>query len=232
MKKISFFALFLIAHISLFAQYDGPVAPNYKEIEKNIANSASGLLYQNLMDKYLAGDSTMSINEQRHLYYGYVFNDNYNPVDETDYNSKLGSVLRKQHLSNDDFIEIAKYANLLLDQDPFNMRALNAQLIVFAQTNDVASYRKTAVKRNIVERAIVSSGDGMSKKNAYYVIKVAHEYDILGFLGYKYGGSEQLEKGGKCNSLTVAKNPFGVEKVYFDISPVLRYASKKGKQKI
>lgn len=232
MKKLSLILLLIISSFSLSAQYDGPFAPNYKEIETNIKSSNSEYFYNNLMERYLSGDTTLTIYQQRHLYYGYVFHENYNPVDNSEYNQLLSDVLSKQHLSNEDFTNIEKYAGRLLQEDPFNMRALNAQLLVYAQRDEAAPYRSVATKRNIIERAITSSGDGMSKKSSYYVIRVAHEYDILGFLGYKYGGSEKIEKGCKCNSLTVKQNPFGVEKIYFDISPVLKYANRKGKQKL
>lgn len=232
MKKLTLFAVCTILYLSAFAQYDGPEAPNYKEINKNIQEETSHFFYQNLMNRYLSGDSTMTVDEQRHLYFGYVFQSDYDPTDNSEYNSRLSGVLNRQHFSGQDLKDISTYANMLLQEDPFNMRALNALLLVFAQEDDVQSYKKTAVKRNVVERAIVSSGDGMSKKTAYHVIKVAHEYDILGFLGFKYGGSEKIEKGCKCNSLTLGKNPFGVERLYFDISPVLNFASKKGSRKI
>ena len=232
MKKLLSLTFCLIFYAAVFAQYDGPEAPNYKEIEKNIRDSSSAFYYEDLMKRYLSGDSTMNIDQHRHLYFGYIFQPDYNPVDDSKYNSMLSGVLNKQHFSEQDLNNITTYAQALLAEDPFNMRALNALLLVFAQKDEVKSYKSTVVKRNIVERAIVSSGDGMSKKTAYYVIKVAHEYDILGFLGFSYGGSEKIEKGCKCNSLTLGKNPFEVDKLYFEISPVFNFASQKGRGKI
>lgn len=232
MRKIYLLLILIVSHHIAFAQYEGPSAPNYRQIKKEITNSESPMFYDTLFARYEQGDSTMTIEEQRHLYYGFVFHAEYNPIDDTDYNSMISAIINKGYFQQGDTEKIKKYAGLLLEADPFNMRALNALLLVFSEENDSGAYLKTAVKRNIVERAIVSSGDGISKKTRYYVIKLAHEYDILPFLGYKYGGSERLEKRCKCNSIKLRQNHFDIERLYFDISPVLKFASKKGESVI
>lgn len=232
MKKLTIIILLAVCSTSIFAQYDEPTAPNYKEIEKNTKNSASNFHYAKLMERYQLGDSTLSIDEKRHLYYGYVFQPNYNPADTSRYNANMVNVLNKQHFSNQDYDMVLQYADALLQEDPFNLRALNAKLLVYAQKNNVEAYKKTAQKRNVVQQAIVSSGDGMSKKTPFYVIKVAHEYDILGFMGFQFGGQDKIEKNCNCNSLTLAANRFGVDKIYFNIAPVLNSVSKKGSGKI
>jgi hypothetical protein len=184
------------------------------------------------MERYRMGDSTMTIDEKRHLYFGYVFQPSYNPADTSQYNTRMATVLNKQYFSDQDYEEVLQYAEALLKEDPFNMRALNAKLLVFAQKNNVEAYRRTAKQRNIVQQAIISTGDGMSKSTPYYVIKVSHEYDLLGFLGFKFGGEDKIERNCNCNSLTLAPNRFGVDKLYFDISPTFEYIKRKGSGKI
>lgn len=228
MKKLAIITLLTVCTAAVFAQYEGPTAPDYKDIERNIKNSASNLNYPDLMTRYELGDSTMTIEEQRHLYYGYVFQPSYNPADTSQYNQKMATALNKQHFSDRDYDEILSHADALLAEDPFNLRALNAKLLVYAQKNNVEVYKKIAQQRNIIQRAIVSSGDGISKTTPYYVIKVSHEYDILGFLGFRFGGQDKIERNCNCNSLSLAPNRFGVEKLYFNIIPTLDYARKKG----
>ena len=144
----------------------------------------------------------------------------------------MATVLNKQHFSNQDYDDILQFADALLTDDPFNMRALSAKLLVYAQKNNVDAYKKTAQKGTSCSEAIVSSGDGMSKSTPYYVIKVSHEYDLLGFLGFRFGGQDKIEKNCNCNSLTLAPNRFGVDKLYFNISPTFDYVKRKGSGKI
>lgn len=232
MKKISILLLFVFIGLATFAQDSDFQAPNYSEIEKNIQNESSNLHYPKLMARYFAGDSTLTSIEQRHLYYGYVFQPNYQPADTSQYNAKMADLLSKQSFVADDYKTILQYADALLLEDPFNLRALNAKLLVFAQNNDVESYKKVSQQRKNVQLAIVNSGDGMSKSTPYYVIKVAHEYDLLGFLGFQFGGVDKIEKKCQCNYLTLATNKFGIDKMYFDITPVLNYVRKHGSGKI
>ena len=68
----------------------------------------------------------------------------------------------------------------------------------------------------------------MSDKTAFHVIKVAHEYDLLPFLGYTFGGEDRMMRNRKVNYLTLSTNHFGVERVYFNISPVVDHVSSRG----
>ncbi len=232
MKKLFILLIFAITGLMAFAQNPNNKVPAYNEIENNIKVSSSNFYYPNLMERYNLGDSTFTPDEKRHLYFGYVFQPGYNPADTSQYNNKMAELLNRQSFSERDYNTILEYADALLQEDPFNLRALNAKLLVYAQKNNVDAYKRTAQKRRIVQQAITSTGDGMTKETPYHVIKVAHEYDLLGFLGFKFGGADKIEKNCNCNSLTLANNRFGVDKIYFDIFPVLEYARKHGKGKI
>lgn len=228
MKKLVMIFAIAAFGIAAYAQDAFFSAPNYTEIEKNIKNSNSSYYYPNLMERYMKGDSTITPEEGRHLYFGYVYQPTYVPSDTSSYNNQLAQVLSKPSFSTSDYNNILQYADALLLEDPFNLRALNAKLLVFAQQNNVSEYKSVAQKRKIVQDAIVSTGDGMSDKTPFYVIKVAHEYDILPFLGYKFGGEDKIVKNKKVNYLSLGKNRFEVERVYFDISPIINYVSAHG----
>ena len=67
---------------------------------------------------------------------------------------------------------------------------------------------------------IISSGDGLTKENPFYVIDAAHCYDLLALLGYKYEGNEKPIE----NSLHVKikENDKKIEGFYFDLTPNLK----------
>ena len=72
--------LFILLSFASFAQDWEFERPDYKKIETNIKNDKSNLLYDLLMAKFQEGDSTMSLEEKRHLYYGYTFQKNITPI--------------------------------------------------------------------------------------------------------------------------------------------------------
>ena len=228
MQKI-LFILALSATVIFQAQsQDFFRAPDFSQIEQNVKEQASSYYYPSLMNKYQSGTTQMTPEEGRHLYFGYVYQPGYVPTDTSEYNSKLAAILSKQSLVPEDYVNILQYADALLLEDPFNLRALNAKLLVYAQDNNAEEYKKVALKRRIVQDAIVGTGDGMSEKTPFYVIKVAHEYDILPFLGFNYGGEDKILKGNKINYLSLGENRFGVERVYFNISPIVDHLSVHG----
>ncbi|MDD2938358.1 MAG: DUF4919 domain-containing protein [Proteiniphilum sp.] len=228
MQKI-LFILALSATVIFQAQsQDFFRAPDFAQIERNVKAEASSYYYPNLMRKYQSGTTQMTPEEGRHLYFGYVYQPGYVPTDTSEYNSKLAAILSKQSLVPEDYVNILQYADALLLEDPFNLRALNAKLLVYAQDNNTEEYKKVALRRRIVQDAIVGTGDGMSEKTPFYVIKVAHEYDILPFLGYNFGGEDKILKGNKVNYLSLGENRFGVERVYFNISTIVDHLSVHG----
>ena len=203
-------------------------APDYTQIERNVKEPASPYYYPKLMEKYIAGDEKMTLEEGRHLYFGFIYQPQYTPVDTSSYNKNLAEVLSKKSFIQSDYTNILQYSDALLLEDPFNLRALNAKLLVYAQQNNTEEYKKVAQQRRIVQNAIAGTGDGMSDKTPFYVIKVAHEYDILPFLGYNFGGEDKILRTQKVNYLTLGENRFGVERVYFNISPVIDHISVRG----
>jgi len=229
MQKL-LFLITLIASVALSAAAQDEFfrAPDLAQIERNVKSESSSYYYPNLMKKYQSGTVNMTPEEGRHLYFGYVHQPGYTPADTSAYNSKLAEVLSKNSFSEEDYTNILQYADALLQEDPFNLRALNAKLLIYAQQDNTEEYKKVAQQRRIVQNAIVGTGDGMSEKTPFYVIKMSHEYDILPFLGYNFGGEDKILRDRKVNYLSVGKNRFDVERVYFNITPVIDYLSKHG----
>lgn len=229
MQKLLFsFILIACVAFSAYAQEEFFSAPDYAQIERNIKEPTSSYYYPKLMERYMAGDEKMTLEEGRHLYFGFIYQPQYMPTDTSSYNNKLVQVLSRNLFTPNDYKDILEYSNALLLEDPFNLRALNAKLLVYAQENNTSAYKKVAQQRHIVQNAIAGTGDGMSDKTPFYVIKVAHEYDILPFFGYNFGGGDKILSTKKVNYLTLANNRFGVDKVYFNIAPVIDHVNSRG----
>ncbi len=227
-RYVIIFAIFSCIILSVQAQENFFDAPDFRQIERNIKEPTSSFYYPNLMKKYMNGDNKITRDESRHLYFGYVYQQSYEPTDTSSYNNLLAKTLAKGVFTSADYNDILQYSSALLLKDPFNLRALNAKLLVYAQQDDSEEYKKVAQQRKVVQDAIVSTGDGMSDATPFYVIKVSHEYDILPFLGYTYGGVDKIIKNKKVNYLSLGENRFGVDRVYFNISPVIDYISSHG----
>ena len=71
----------------------------------------------------------------------------------------------------------------------------------------------------IIVDVLLSSGDGLTKKTAFYVIYVSHEYDLLKVLGFDYGGEQTLTE--HYDYLLLGDNSKNIKGLYFDVSPCL-----------
>lgn len=209
----------LLLQVLTYAQDWEIEKPNYKKIEKNIKKKKSNLFYDSLMDRYLKSDSTMTLEEKRHLYYGFIYEDNYSPYGFSDYRDSLRTVYKKPKLETSDWYKIAEFSDSILVEDPFNMDAMNYQLNAFKQLGNSKSFDNTMMKISILVDALISSGNGTSKEKAFYVISTSHEYTLLDVFGFDFGGSQSLIE--HYDYLEVGKNDVGIEGLYFDVTPCL-----------
>lgn len=218
---ITIFTLFSIIG---FAQKQKFENPDYKKIEKAIKDSDSNLFYEKLYTRFLDSDSTFTNQEKAHLYYGFIFNESYSPYGKSVYRDSLKTIIKKETLDDADFESIVKYSNLALKENPFDIRTLNYKIYSLNKLEQYEEYNRTITQARTIVDAILYSGDGLTKKTAYYVIFVDHEYDILNILGHQFGGEQKLID--KFDYLKVSPNEQNIKGFYFDISPSLNYLKK------
>ncbi|WP_162051865.1 DUF4919 domain-containing protein [Pontibacter pamirensis] len=224
MKQALVILFTLLSMLSGYAQSFYFEKPDYKKIEKAIKVEGSNYYYSALMERYNRADTTMTLDEKRHLYYGYSFQPKYSPYDSPDFADSLRAVLQKDQHSDADLKRILKYGDLLLADNPFDLRAINYQLYALEKLEKQEAFRKRLNQMNITIEALLSSGDGLKKESAFYVIYTTHEYDLLNILGFQFGGQQSLIE--HYDYLKVAENPSQVEGMYFDVSPCLNSLNK------
>jgi hypothetical protein len=222
MKKILLFVLF-INWIHLYSQETKIEAPDYKKIESEIKEKTSEFYYPKLVDKFNAADTTMTLKEKRHLYYGFTFQKKYSPYSISKQSEKLRPLIAKEKLSNKDYEEIIKLSDLILNDNPFDLRTLNYKTHCLKQLNKETELEKVIIKMNIIMDALMSSGDGISKETAFYVINTSNEYDLLNMLGFSFGGEQSLIE--HYDYLKLDENQYNIPGFYFDVSPSLNYLS-------
>lgn len=224
MKNIAFFLFGLFISTFTYGQNWDFKKPNYKEIEKNIKKKGSNQYYPLLMERYKLADSTLTLEEKRHLYYGYSFQSTYSPYGNSDYTDSINTILEKDHLSDSDLEKIVAYGDSILLTNPFDLRTINYQLYAFEQQLENKKFDAKIQQMKIILDALMSSGDGTSKKDAFYVIYTTHEYDLLEYLGFEFGGSQSLIE--HYDYLKVVENDAEIDGLYFDVSPCLNSLSK------
>ncbi len=187
MKKI--FAIILVA-IGLFVtaapKHEIKVErPDMNEIRREVTDPASKYYYPKLMDRYLANETVMQLPEYRRLYLGYVFQEDYNPYRHSEFYKRIEPLYYKDQHTRAELDTIIKYAELSLDDNPFDLRQLNFLIYALRKRGKVNRAAIWQYRMNHLLEAILSTGTGLDPENAWVVINPEHEYNIINFMGEK-----------------------------------------------
>lgn len=214
-KKILFLLLSILSMASVYAQEMD--APDYKLIRTQIQNAKGPNYYPTLMRRYMANDTTLSMEQYRALYYGFSLQEDYVPyMMEKKQLFEIRKSLNNSKGSPKLCPEAIQVSQAVLDDNPFDLLAISTISFAYLQLRDTVSYQLWNAKQNALLDAIISSGDGETQETAIHVIDIEHEYEVLSRMGLK------VDKDSLCNNkieyLRVKDNAEDIPGLYFDFS--------------
>lgn len=216
-KNLLISILILFSSTFIFAQKLEFSAPEYKEIEKNIKDENSPYFYQRLLDRVEAWDTTLTTEHYRHLYFGQVFMDNYNPY-STDSDEALSKYYQSESLSDKEMDEFIVLALENLKKNPVNIRVINFLSYIYHLKGNEEMAMNVAMRFHGTFSAIMSSGDGKTCETAYHVLYISHEYVFLNVFEFQMESQSLInDKKHNCDYLQFIKDSRGIEGIYFNI---------------
>lgn len=197
--------------------------------------------YPRLMAAYMRNDSTllndtlpsgevvrgevMTVEDYRNLYYGYVFQEDYNPFRTSIYAEKLEHLYDKKEFSREESVLIKENARDALADNIFDLRQMTFFIFALREIKKDNLARICQFRLKNLVAAILSSGQG-TQEHPWVVTSVEHEYNILNFLGYVAIEHEELE--GNIDYIKVnPKDGKSPEGFYFDASKIMEVAREK-----
>ena len=198
---------------------------DFDHIKEVTSNPDNAYYYPKLMKAYNSNDTTLSIEAWRNFYYGYTFQEDYNPFRESVYSNVVEQLYYKQPLSRADCDSIEKYAEKSLNDNMFDMNQMNFFIYVLKEKK---KYARAAVRQYRLDRliaAIMSSGRG-TKEEPWVVITPEHEYNIINFLGFVATEHETLDGGIDYIKVQPVAGK-SAEGFYFDVSRMMQVADLK-----
>ena len=188
-------------------------APDYKQIKKEINSKDSEFYYPELLRRFQAADTTLSLEQVRHFYYGAATMPEYNPY-RFSLLRELNEALEKGNLQEADSIIERQLAD-----DPTNLQFYEHKMMLKTEQfgRDSKEANDAFFQVFMLSSAILSSGDGLSKETAIYVINIADEYAIMTL----YGLSLKMQSlimvdGQKLDQMDLESNKYGWETLYFN----------------
>jgi len=156
-------------------------APDNELIFKEISDGASQYYYPNLLGRYLSGDTTLTENDFRYLYYGYAFQDAYRPLDPAPKAvDNLFALFGADTSPNfDGCLALAQAGEEALKVDPFNMQIINILMFAYGSVDAKNTERINYFRfRNIIN-TIKSSGTGLTEQSPWHALPFATVNDLL-----------------------------------------------------
>lgn len=200
---------------------------DFDSIGTAVNDPKSRYYYPRLLEKFLSNDTVLRHEDYRHLYYGYTYQEDYDPVrmSVSDYPENIRDLYYKKDFTRAECDTIIKYAELTLRDNIFDLNQMNFYIFALKKKakNTLASIRQ--YKLNHLVAAILSSGNG-SKEKPWVVISVSHEYNLLNMLGFVATGHK--DEGNNIDYILVEqKDKNSPEGFYFDVSRINEVTAEK-----
>ena len=133
------------------------------------------------MKRYEQNETVMNLEDYRHLYYGYLFQEDFNPYRHNEASTKNESLYYKTKHTRAELDSIISYAETSLDDNPFDLSQMNFLIYALRARGKVNRASIWQYRLNHLIQAIISSGTGADAEHAWYVINPRHEYNIINF---------------------------------------------------
>lgn len=166
----------------LFPYTAGAQAPDEEEIFDRTTTASSPYYYPNLLIRYNAGDTTLTVGEYRYLYYGYAFRDDYRPLepnDEFDRTLLIASRIDPDRPRVEDLEELILAGLKALERDPFSPRLLNLMAYAYGALGNTEQERIYYDRMNKVMAAIRSTGDALTQRTPQHILMFDHALDLM-----------------------------------------------------
>jgi hypothetical protein len=169
--------------------------PDLDRIRELTLDPTSKFYFPKLMAKYNRNDTTMTNEEYRYFYLGYMFQEDYDPYRVSPYSGVTDELRLKTSHTKEEIDTIRKYAELSLRDNPFDLRQMSFLVHVLKEKRKDMSAKIWEYRLEHLLGAIKSTGTGEDVENAWYVIYPMHEYDMVQLLGYEAVDAQFIDPG-------------------------------------
>ena len=145
-----------------------PVTPDLEQIRADVSNPSSPYYYPKLFSRYQQNETVMNLEEYRHLYYGALFQEDFNPYRHSEASTKNDGLYYKNNHTRAELDSIIYYAEEVLADDPFNLSQMNYLIYALRARGKVNRAKIWQYRLNHLLQAIISSGTGTDQEHAWY----------------------------------------------------------------
>lgn len=160
-----------------------PARPDFDKIKTETLNPASQFYYPSLLKLYLSSDTTMTDEQYHYLYYGTVFQEDYNPYRTNPYEAETKAAAplysRAGARSRSENTQVQKIAEKTLTSNPFDLRQISSLIYTYGASGKQNLAKIWQHKFDKIIYTISRSGSGIDKDHPIYIIDPANSMDFF-----------------------------------------------------
>lgn len=184
-------------------------------IGKNIKKNNSEFYYPELMLKFQKGDTTITLEQKRHLYYGYAFQEDFKHFK---FNGLLDSISKYENINTHaSLLKALKFREEILSKNPFETGIIDGKIGIYRNLGNHNEFMKGIHQITLIFDTILSSGDGLTKETAFVITSVSCEFDIISMLGLA-PIKDPVVIDENYEFIEVTNNDKNVKGIFFDVS--------------
>ena len=242
MKKFLIAALLLLIPCIVFAQSEEGEdiivgeseitfeAPNYTQIQRETSDPQSHFYYPTLLKRFSEADTTMTIEELRAFYYGYIYQPDFAPYKHFDEEQEIIKILysNEEQPSTKDFQRVVALADSVIAKKPTEMSIYYYKILGshYGYGPDDPRTSKSRRQMFMLLDAAYSTGNG-TEDYPIHLSTVAHSYLIMKMNNLHTNQQSLVNVHGRwCDLFQIEENEQGVTQIYFDINECFSSLSK------
>ena len=169
--------------------------PVNDSIMYGIIDSKSPYYYPALMMRYKEGDTTLTLEDYRHLYYGYAWQSGYKPFETPPAKDQLMMMFgENMDIYAQDPAKILACCLEIMETEPFNPSTVNMMTYAYGQLGDTINERASARRLEMIVETIKSTGTGLKENSAWHVLYFPHATELMAFMDLQYKRPEIVSR--------------------------------------
>lgn len=199
-----------------------PEAPDYASIQRETADPQSRYYYPKLLKRFAEADTTLTLEELRAFYYGYIYQPDFAPYKHFDEDKEIRDILygSEEMPSQEDFRRVVALADSVIAKKPTEMPMYYYKILAahYGYGPDDPRTTNTRQQMFMLLDAVYSTGDA-TEEYPIHLSTVGHSYFIMRMNELSSTQQSLVNvKGRYCDLFKIDENEKGIEELYFDIN--------------
>lgn len=215
MKRILILLLALLPVLAMAQR-----VPDNEDVLAKTIDASSPYYYPRLMERYIHGDTTLTLDDYHYLYYGFAYADNYRPMESDPARIDVLEVFVATDMPDSlQLLRVVESGERVMHSDPFSPQNLNFLTFAYGKLGNRHMEKVCYDRFTKVMQTIALSGTGRREDSPWHVLTFQHAADFTAWRGGEINNRQVRSRSVEYIQLKT-KDMDGNRGYFFDFSRV------------